>query len=81
MISRSILALNFNVWTGLATYLLIWPRDGVMRKEDIGGVFDGSIFYKKAEEHQKRQQTGADNKAQGSGGIASALFGGNKKLL
>lgn len=37
---------------GLATYLLIWPDDGILRKEDVRGVFDGSVFYKKAEEHR-----------------------------
>ena len=39
---------------GLATYLLIWPEDGVLRKEDVRGVFDGSIFYKKAEQHRQK---------------------------
>ncbi|KAI9880463.1 MAG: hypothetical protein M1830_002815 [Pleopsidium flavum] len=38
----------------LATYLLIWPEDGVLRKEDVRGVFDGSIFYKKAEQHKQK---------------------------
>lgn len=39
---------------GLATYLLLWPEDGIMRKEDIRGVYDGSIFYKKAEEYEQK---------------------------
>ena len=39
---------------GLATYLFLWPADGVMRKEDIRGIYDGSIFYTKAEEHQRK---------------------------
>jgi len=25
-----------------------------MRKEDIRGIYDGSIFYRKAEEHQAK---------------------------
>ncbi|PGH00926.1 hypothetical protein AJ80_09088 [Polytolypa hystricis UAMH7299] len=29
----------------LATYILLWPEDGKLRKEDIRGVYDGSIFY------------------------------------
>jgi len=29
----------------LATYLMLWPEDGKMRKEDMRGVYDGSIFY------------------------------------
>ncbi|GAA6056367.1 hypothetical protein JCM3770_005970 [Rhodotorula araucariae] len=28
----------------VATYLLIWPKDGIMRKEDWRVVYDGSIF-------------------------------------
>ncbi|KAI9791618.1 MAG: hypothetical protein M1816_003704 [Peltula sp. TS41687] len=39
----------------LCMYLLIWPEDGVLRKEDMRGVFDGSIFYTKAEEHKRRK--------------------------
>ncbi|MCJ1381116.1 hypothetical protein MMC17_004225 [Xylographa soralifera] len=45
-------------WT--ATYLLIWPDDGVMQKEDIRGIYDGSIFYKKAEEYERKQRVKAD---------------------
>lgn len=42
-------------WTAMilewiATYLVIWPADGIMRKEDVRAVYDGSIFYKKAHE-------------------------------
>lgn len=33
---------------GLATYLLLWPEDGVMKKDDVRRVYDGSIFYEKA---------------------------------
>lgn len=40
---------------GLATYLLLWPEDGIMRKEDIRGVYDGSIFYKKAEDYERKK--------------------------
>ena len=45
-----------NVGVGLATYLLLWPDDGVMRKEDIRGIYDGSIFYKKAEEYERNKK-------------------------
>ncbi len=31
---------------GTATYLTLWPVDGIMRMEDIRGVYDGSYFYK-----------------------------------
>ncbi|KAF2671837.1 Caleosin-domain-containing protein [Microthyrium microscopicum] len=37
----------------LALYLMLWPQDGRMRKEDVLGVFDGSIFYTVAERHSK----------------------------
>ncbi|KAF2438424.1 Caleosin-domain-containing protein [Karstenula rhodostoma CBS 690.94] len=30
----------------LATYLMLWPDDGRMMKEDIRGIYDGSVFYK-----------------------------------
>ena len=47
-----------NCKIGLATYLLIWPDDGIMRKEDIRGIYDGSIFYKKADKRRfKKMQT------------------------
>ncbi|KAG6011194.1 hypothetical protein E4U54_008223 [Claviceps lovelessii] len=28
-----------------ATYILLWPEDGKMHKEDVRRVYDGSIFY------------------------------------
>ncbi|OTA97552.1 hypothetical protein M434DRAFT_26577 [Hypoxylon sp. CO27-5] len=33
----------FFAW--LATYLMLWPADSKMKKEDIRGIYDGSIFY------------------------------------
>lgn len=50
--------------SGLAVYLLLWPDDGVMRKEDIRRIFDGSIFQHKANEYaekQRRKKTGKQN--------------------
>jgi len=41
---------------GLATYLLLWPDDGIMRKDDIRGIYDGSIFYKKEAEYQRKKE-------------------------
>ncbi|RKF84031.1 putative peroxygenase 3 [Golovinomyces cichoracearum] len=29
----------------IATYILLWPADGRMMKEDIRRIFDGSLFY------------------------------------
>lgn len=29
----------------IAMYILLWPQDGRLRKEDIRGVYDGSIFF------------------------------------
>jgi len=39
----------------LATYLLLWPEDGRMMKEDIKGVFNGTIFYRIAEENKQKE--------------------------
>lgn len=29
---------------GLSTYIMLWPEDGIMKKEDVRRVYDGSIF-------------------------------------
>ncbi|KAF8060816.1 Caleosin related protein-domain-containing protein [Lyophyllum atratum] len=29
----------------LTTYLVLWPQDGKMKKQDIRGVYDGNLFY------------------------------------
>ncbi|EXA29512.1 hypothetical protein FOVG_19020 [Fusarium oxysporum f. sp. pisi HDV247] len=29
----------------LATWLMLWPEDGKIRKEDIRRIYDGSLFY------------------------------------
>ncbi|KAL7802160.1 Caleosin related domain-containing protein [Trichoderma aethiopicum] len=39
----------------LATYILLWPQDGRMKKEEIRKLYDGSIFYEIAKE---RKHTG-----------------------
>lgn len=39
-------------WT--ATYLLLWPEDGVIKKEDVRGIYDGSTFQRKADEHKAK---------------------------
>ncbi|GAA5973895.1 hypothetical protein JCM3765_007328, partial [Sporobolomyces pararoseus] len=28
-----------------ASYLLIWPKNGIVMKEDLRTIYDGSIFY------------------------------------
>jgi peroxygenase len=38
---------------GGATWLMLWPKDGKMHKEDIRATFDGSIFYVIAERRAK----------------------------
>lgn len=40
---------------GSWTYLMLWPEDGKMRKEDVRRVYDGSIFYDIAAKREKRQ--------------------------
>lgn len=42
-----------------------------MRKEDVRAVYDGSIFYKKAEEHVQREK--AKSRAQGREGFLPAI--------
>jgi peroxygenase len=42
--------------TGLAVYLLLWPEDGLLRKDDVRRVFDGSIFEQKAQEHSRKSR-------------------------
>lgn len=36
----------------IATYIMLWPADGRMMKEDVRGVYDGSIFYRLAERRE-----------------------------
>lgn len=40
---------------GTATYLLLWPEDGRMMKEDIRGIYDGSLFYTIAARRERKQ--------------------------
>ena len=40
---------------GLATYIMLWPEDGRMKKEDIRGIYDGSIFYTIAARRAKNE--------------------------
>jgi len=52
---------------GLATYLLIWPEDGVMRKEDVRKVFYGSMFQEKQTNIRRNKETGnVGDRAKGS---------------
>ena len=62
---------------GLATYLLLWPEDGIMRKEDIRGIYDGSIFYKKAEEHEQKKKLRQDQRK----GTSPRLINMAQKIL
>jgi peroxygenase len=39
---------------GIATYIMLWPEDGRMMKEDIRGIYDGSIFYTIAARRAKK---------------------------
>jgi len=33
------------VFEWIAVYIMFWPEDGIIKKDDIRRVFDGSIFY------------------------------------
>ncbi|GAA6024045.1 hypothetical protein JCM10207_004502 [Rhodosporidiobolus poonsookiae] len=41
-----------------ATYLLIWPADGVITREDLRTVYDGSIFFSIAAREKSRARRG-----------------------
>ncbi|KAJ9643958.1 hypothetical protein H2199_003824 [Coniosporium tulheliwenetii] len=58
---------DFFGWTAtflewLATYLLIWPEDGIVRKEEARRVFDGSIFQYKADQYAEKQRKEKERK-------------------
>lgn len=40
----------------LATYLLFWPEDGVVTREQLRSVYDGSIFFQMAKDTKFREQ-------------------------
>lgn len=40
----------------IAMYILLWPEDGKMYKEQIRGVYDGSIFEKIAQAQTQRRK-------------------------
>lgn len=41
---------------GMATYLMLWPEDGEMKKDDLRRVYDGSLFYTIAERRAAKQK-------------------------
>ncbi|KAH7317639.1 Caleosin related protein-domain-containing protein [Rhexocercosporidium sp. MPI-PUGE-AT-0058] len=38
----------------IATWILLWPDDGRMKKEDIRRIYDGSLFFEIAARREKR---------------------------
>lgn len=40
----------------IATYLMLWPEDGKITKEDIRRIFDGSIFHEMAARRSKKNK-------------------------
>ena len=48
-----------------------------MHKEDIRAVYDGSIFYRKAEKHKMKQQTQVIQPGNTSPGLVTEI----KKLI
>ncbi|KDQ60377.1 hypothetical protein JAAARDRAFT_152967 [Jaapia argillacea MUCL 33604] len=40
------------VFEWIATWLLLWPKDWIIRKEDVRAIYDGSIFWKIAKERK-----------------------------
>ncbi|KAL1799004.1 hypothetical protein ACET3X_003041 [Alternaria dauci] len=41
----------------IAMYILLWPQDGRMHKDDIRGVYDGSTFWRIAEARAQKLRT------------------------
>lgn len=59
MIKGNRMVMDFFGWTAVAlewfaTYLLLWPADGIMKKDEIRRVYDGSIFQYKADEYARK---------------------------
>lgn len=53
------LVMDFFGWAAVAfewfaTYLLLWPEDGVMKKDEVRRIYDGSIFQYKADEFARK---------------------------
>lgn len=48
---------------GCATYYMVWPEDGKLKKEDIRRLYDGSLFYDLADRRKKSKTWAADQKA------------------
>jgi hypothetical protein len=40
----------------MAIYILLWPEDRRMKKEDIRRMYDGSLFYEIAARRAKQKQ-------------------------
>jgi len=56
------LALDPFGWGGaffewIATWILLWPDDGRMKKEDIRRIYDGSLFYEIAARRSKQKDS------------------------
>jgi len=41
---------------GVATYIALWPEDGILRKEEVRGIYDGSIWAELEKREQRKQQ-------------------------
>ena len=41
---------------GIATWILLWPADGRMSKEDIRRIYDGSLFFEIAVRREKEKR-------------------------
>ncbi|KAJ4395083.1 hypothetical protein N0V91_011082 [Didymella pomorum] len=46
----------------MATYIMLWPEDGKMKKEDIRRVYDGSIFHGWARDVERKRRVGTMRK-------------------
>ncbi|KAF4584634.1 hypothetical protein EYR40_004623 [Pleurotus pulmonarius] len=44
----------------LAMYLLLWPADGFMKKEDVRAIYDGTLFYNLAQSQDRAKNKNND---------------------
>ena len=44
------------IFEWLATYLFLWPEDGIIKKEDVRKIYDGSIFFEVAERRKRKRE-------------------------
>jgi hypothetical protein len=55
---KTVIFVTSLTFLGIALYILLWPEDGKLKKNDILGVFDGTIFGQLASQRTKSAACG-----------------------